>query len=305
MKKIKKVLLTLIIILMSITFTQDIVKADSGLESNYETSGSIAEFGIGSSSPGFSVIGELLKTHPGEKDYKTCHIIISIICILVLFIVTYVNIIKLISRRKRDKKKTLTILGISLIPTLLFSLFCLLTEQELGVYIFLLILYIIPVVIITKIIYKKNLKNKVKKIKEIDKDFAEEDFNKKSFEVYKEVQIAWMNFDLNKLKKLISDEMYDKYKVQLEKLKNDKQQNIMEEIEFKKNKITDIEVENNIEIVECEMKVTCIDYIIGEEQKVKKGKKNKKVQYSYRLLFNKELKNNKLILVNKKLLKQS
>ena len=79
----------------------------------------------------------------------------------------------------------------------------------------------------------------------------------------------------------------------------------MEEIEFKKNKITDIEVENNIEIVECEMKVTCIDYIIGEEQKVKKGKKNKKVQYLYRLLFNKELKTNKLILVNKKLLKQS
>ena len=113
-----------------------------------------------------------------------------------------------------------------------------------------------------------------------------------------------MNFELDSIKDIISEEIYNKYQTQLEKLKADKKKNIMEDIQYKSNKITDIKIENNIEIVECEMKVTCYDYIINNEEKVVKGKKDKKINYLYSLTFNKNLNDNKYILVGKRMLKQ-
>ena len=75
----------------------------------------------------------------------------------------------------------------------------------------------------------------------------------------------------------------------------------MTDIEYKNNKITDIRVEDNIEIIECEMEVICYDYIINDKYEVIKGKKDKKYNYIYKLIFNK-IKNN-YILVNKKISK--
>ena len=63
-------------------------------------------------------------------------------------------------------------------------------------------------------------------------------------------------------------------------------------------------IENNIETIECEMQVTCIDYIIDNEEKLIKGKKDKFCNYTYRLVFNKDLSNNKYTLIEKKMLKQ-
>ena len=45
--------------------------------------------------------------------------------------------------------------------------------------------------------------------------------------------------------------MYNEYTKKLEELQNNKQKNIMTDIEYKNNKITDIRVEDNIEIIEC------------------------------------------------------
>ena len=83
----------------------------------------------------------------------------------------------------------------------------------------------------------------------------------------------------------------------------------MSDFEFESNKITDVTVAENIEIV-CTMKVKCYDCIVDETGKVikgkkeetnKKGKKNKKYNYKYQLTYTKNLKDNKYVLVKKKM----
>lgn len=296
MRKLKRIF---VFILLSILTIPVIVNADSGFDSNYGSSTSTGEAIMSAGSSGLSFASKLISVGPNDKDYQVCHIILSIICIIVLYIVACIYIFKLDGTKKKDIKKVLALLGIGLIPTLLFSLFCFLTKLQLILYIFILLIIIIPYIIISKSILKKRLKNKILKLKDFDQD----KFNQEVFGIYKDIQIAWMNFDYKKLKELVSKEIYDKYEKQLEELKSKNQKNIMDNIEFKSNKITDISIDKDIEI-ECEMKVTCIDYIIDKEDKLIKGKKDKFCNYTYKLVFIKELSNNKYTLIEKKMLKQ-
>jgi len=95
--------------------------------------------------------------------------------------------------------------------------------------------------------------------------------------------------------------MFEQYIKQLEEIQKDKRKNIMSNIDFVSNEITNIKIENKIEVIECLMKVTCNDYIIDENEKVVKGKKEKLHTYKYKLVFNKDLKTNKYTLVKKKM----
>ena len=297
--KISKILTTIFLLIIPV-FTY----ADSGLDSKYESSGSIIDALLSAGSSLLSFIGELIKSNPGDKDYSDNHIILSVICIIVFYIVTNVYVFKLKKDIENSKKKVFSILGITLIPTLIFSLLCFLTKLQLILYIFILILYIFVFKTIINKIIKNKLKKKINIVKEIDKLFDEKEFNSIAFNIYKDVQIAWCNYKLYKIKDIISEEIYNKYKEQIDKLKLEKQKNIMDKIELKSNKIVDIKIENNIEIIECEMNINCIDYIIENEEKVIKGKKDKTQKYTYKLVFNKYLDTNKYVLVEKKMLKQ-
>lgn len=295
MKHLKQIF---ILILLSIISIPVIVNADSGFDSNYGSSTSTGEAIMSAGSSSLSFAGKLISVQPNDKDYQACHIILSIICIIILYIVACIYIFKLDRTKKKNIKKVLALLGIGLIPTLIFSLICFLTKLQLILYIFILLIIIIPYIIISKSILKKRLKNKILKLKDFDQD----KFNQEVFGIYKDIQIAWMNFDYKKLKELVSKEIYDKYEKQLEELKSKNQKNIMDNIEFKSNKITDVIINDNI--IECEMNITCIDYIIENDDKLIKGKKDKICNYTYRLVFTKDLKNNKYKLIEKKMLKQ-
>lgn len=301
MNKIKKLFLISLILIINVTYISFSVKADSGLDAKYDSGGSLIDTAISSGSSGISFVSKLLKANPNEEGYKSSHIVLSIICIIIFYIFTNIYVYKL---DKSKAKKIIVALGISLFPTLIFALFCLLTELPLILYIIILIFYIIIFNTITKRITKKRLQVKINNIKEIDREFNVDEFNNETFSIYKEIQLAWMNFELDKVKNLISEEMFNRYKEQLEKLKSNKEQNIIEKIEYKSNKIIDIKIENNIEMVECQLNVTCYDYIINGEEKVIKGKKNKKNNYLYKLIFNKNLDNGKYVLVKKQMIKQ-
>ena len=289
MNKLKKLLNSFIIILL--INTPMMVFADSGLDSNYKSSDSIVGALINTVLSLISPIVKLLSVKVTDKDYNTYQIIVIITCILIIFIVTLVYIFKL-----NKKKETLKKLGISIIPVFIFLLFSFITKLPLIIYFFILTLYIIIYIIVMKKLIKKRINNAKEEI-----NFNEEEFNKTAFNLYKEIQIAWCNFDLNKLKKLIDEKMYNEYTKKLEELQKHKQKNIMTDIEYKNNKIIDIRVEESIEIIECEMEVICYDYIINDNDEVIKGKKDKKYNYIYKLVFNK-IKNN-YILVNKKMSK--
>ena len=295
MKKLKKIFNSLV--LSGLLIVPNIALADSGLDSNYKSSGSI----IGGLINALFSLGEIIGAQPGSEDYEVSHVIIAVLCIITFLIVTAVYIFKL-GNKKKSKKEILIKLGISLIPTILFSLICFLTKLQLILYIIFLIVYVSILIISVKVVLKKQLVKEMNRLKELDKSFNEEEFSNEAFNIYKEVQLAWCNFELDKVKELISEEMYNKYIEKLEELKEKKQQNVMNEIEYKSNKITDVRVDNDIEIT-CEMEVDCYDYIIDDTESIVNGKKDKKINYKYALTFIKNTKNNKYVLVEKKLLK--
>ncbi len=114
-----------------------------------------------------------------------------------------------------------------------------------------------------------------------------EEFNKIVFNNYKEIQIAWMNFDLDTIKNLVSDEIYNMYSMQLDTLKVKGQKNMMENINYVDNYICNITIENDITTISTILSVTCYDYIVDNNNKVIRGSKNKELYYTYRLTFTK------------------
>lgn len=121
----------------------------------------------------------------------------------------------------------------------------------------------------------------------LDANLNLEEFKNIAFNIYKDVQIAWMNFDLDSIKNIISDEIYNMYSMQLDTLKIKHQQNIMDDIKLQNIDITNITYENNIETIETVIEVECYDYIIDNNKKVIRGSKNKKMLYTYKITFTK------------------
>ena len=300
MKKNGKVITGMFLSLMVFMSNILVVSADSGLDSNYKDSsivGVLVEVFMNSA----SFLLKLIATKPGDEDYFACHITTSIICILVFYIFTCVYIFKL-DRSKKSSKEVIKLLSIGLIPTVIFSLFCFFTSLQLILYMFILILYIIVFSIVIRRVVKNKIKKQLSEIKNIDKKFSEETFSNNAFDIYKDVQLAWSDFRLDDVKDIIGNKLFDKYVKKLNELKKNNQKNVMENIEYKSNKIVYINCSNNIEEIVCEMSVVCSDYII-ENDKVVKGEKDKKYSYTYRLYFSNDLKNDKCILEDKKLLK--
>lgn len=290
----KKIMNFIIMLLVCFTST---VYADSGLDASYDSNG--ASEIVGSLGSLASPVLKLFSNNPGDVDYKSSHIIVAVISIIIFYIFTCILVFKIFKNKKAIIK-----LGISLIPTILFSILCLFTKLYLFIYLFISIIYMIISLITGSIIVKKRLKKEIEEAKKIDKKFDIDKINEDTFKLYKDIQNAWMNFELDKVKDVMSKEIYDKYSEQLDKLKKENKKNIMDQIEFKSNKITSIKIDNNIEAIECNMNVTCIDYIVNNEDNLLKGKRDKKNNYTYKLVFNRNIKTNKYVLIEKKMKKQ-
>lgn len=123
-----------------------------------------------------------------------------------------------------------------------------------------------------KDIKKFNIKQKNKqeeKKKKIDSIIGTDHskYKKQLFEIYKNIQIAWMNFDYDTLRKYVTDEMFNMYSSQLETLKVKNQQNIMENMKLESFSIEDAREENGNIILITNMEVECNDYIIDTNTK--------------------------------------
>lgn len=290
MKKLKQLLNLIIITLIN---TPIMVLADSGLDSNYKESSSVVGSIISVIMQCFSPIVAVLTEKPGSKDYLGCHIAVGVVCLLILVIVILIYQFKI---DKKKETKAIIKIGISLIPTIIFGLICFLTKLYLFVYILILLIYIIPYIIICNTKIKEYFKEEVSKL-----NFKEEEFSKEAFDIYKDLQLAWCDFNLNKVKNIISDELYDNYSKKLDELKNNNKKNIMNDIELKSNKIKDIIVKDDIISITCDMEVECFDYIINDKDEVTDGKKDKKYNYKYKLVFSKNIKDKKYKLISKKI----
>lgn len=133
----------------------------------------------------------------------------------------------------------------------------------------------------------------VSKISEIDKEMNINEFKNKVFNIYRDLQTAWMNFDTNTIRKLTTDEIYNMYSSQLETLKLKKQKNIMTDITLDEVKVIDIKEQNNIITTSVYLRVKCYDYVIKETtNELVRGRDKDKIVIEYVLSFVKSAINN-------------
>ena len=168
-----------------------------------------------------------------------------------------------------------------------------------GSSIFAIIIITIIVIIVVSIICSKKenkstevesyQKLSVDEIHEYISDLNIQEFNNTVFNNYKQIQEAWTNFDLDTIRNLVSDEIYNMYSMQLDTLKIKSQKNIMSDITYIDNYITDINVDNNIETIETILKVSCYDYLVDDKDNVIRGNKNIKLHYTYKLTFTRKI----------------
>ena len=115
------------------------------------------------------------------------------------------------------------------------------------------------------------------------------------FDKYVDIQNGWMNFDYDNLRNLLTDELYNSYKMQLEALSLKKQKNIMADYKLLDIKIVNIKNENNIINVDAYLKISMYDYVIDFEEKVVRGQKDQKVEVTYLITFVKTIKDANVI----------
>ena len=176
------------------------------------------------------------------------------------------------------------------------------SDGDLGSLIYLIYLCIeypplgIAVLIILAIIYFSNKKKGNKVVEDalnsnlelLDINIFPEEkrLEIEAFNLYKQIQFAWMNFDEELLRKSTTDEMYNMYLMQLDTLKVKNQKNIMYDIKYLGSSIKQKYEENGQETITLNMQVSCYDFIINTKtNKVVRGSSSKLNTYSYELTF--------------------
>lgn len=106
-----------------------------------------------------------------------------------------------------------------------------------------------------------------------------------AYQIYYDVQMAWMNFDYKKLRTLVTDELYNMYQAQLRILKFKEQQNVMEDFNPVQKNVVSREKMNGIETIKVLLFVEFYDYIKDKDENVVSGYKTTKVNVSYLLTY--------------------
>lgn len=145
-----------------------------------------------------------------------------------------------------------------------------------------------------KQVIEKALNSKLELL-DINKYEEEKKLEIEAFNLYKQIQFAWMNFDEEMIRNCTTDEMYNMYLMQLDTLKVKNQKNIMYDIKYLSSSIKERYEENGQETIIMNMQVSCYDFIIDTKtNNVVRGNPNKNNIYYYELTFvrtkeNKEL----------------
>lgn len=122
-------------------------------------------------------------------------------------------------------------------------------------------------------------------------DFVEMEFLDKAYKIYKDVQIAWMNADMDAMKSLVTDAMYNMYSAQIQTLLLKQEKNIMKDFLFLSSYIDGMSIDEESVSLYVNMKLECFDYIVNKNGKTIRGNDNKKVRYNYLIVFTRSILN--------------
>lgn len=120
--------------------------------------------------------------------------------------------------------------------------------------------------------------------------FDKEKLKQDVYNIYKEIQIAWMNNTIEDVRNLLSDEMFNMYKSQLLTLSLKNQQNVMSDFNYIDGKIFEITSSNDQIVIKVILTVTCKDYLVNANtHEIIRGNNLCLNHYTYELTF---IKNN-------------
>lgn len=140
-----------------------------------------------------------------------------------------------------------------------------------------MIIIIIYIIIVTtnkkKEIPKNNaipVVNNPQAIEEIKKHIPDFDVNKflsTGYNIYLNIENAWMNFELDKVRDVMTDEMFNMYESQLTSMEMKGEQNIMKDFRLLNSAITNASLQNNMMQVTTRYVIEFYDYIINKDTK--------------------------------------
>ena len=135
----------------------------------------------------------------------------------------------------------------------------------------------------------------IEKIKQVLPNFDKKVFKQNVFSIYQKIQVAWMNFDYETLRKYTTDELYNLYHSQLVALQMKKQKNVMRNFSLTDFAIVGMEKVENTVALKVRMRIKCLDYIVDEKNKIIRGTDRQKMVYDYEMTFVKgmDIKKNK------------
>lgn len=140
--------------------------------------------------------------------------------------------------------------------------------------------------------------NNPQAINEIKKHLPGFDVNKflsNGFNIYMRIEEAWMNFKLENVRDIMTDEMFNMYESQLTSMEMKGEQNIMKDFKLLNSAITNTSIQNDMLQVTTRYVIEFYDYIIKKDTKqVVRGNSNKKMRMVYEMTFIEKLEKTKL-----------
>ena len=120
-----------------------------------------------------------------------------------------------------------------------------------------------------------------------DSLIKDKELNEEVFDLYKKLNIAWMNKDLEPVRHLLTDEMYNTYLMQIDELIEQGETNVMKDFDFVTGGIVSRRRYAGKDTVTMLFRVKCKDYVIDSNKRVLRGKKNLTCDYLYELRLEK------------------
>ncbi len=186
---------------------------------------------------------------------------------------------------------------------------------------FILLAFIFALIIIVFVFYQLNREKKQEKIKNslfknklpelseekihfIDNDLNVKEFCKYVYNQFIEIQKAISEFNEEKLKECMSDELYNISSMLLKNLKEKKQRNIMSDFINVNTYINNIEKEDNFEKVDLILVFICKSYTIDQDNNIVIGQDKKTYEMTYMISYIRNSDSDKWLMNSKKLINQ-
>ena len=275
MEKINKIKNYLLIIAITISSFIVKIKADSGFDSSFDSGGGGSDYS--SSSSDYSSSSS--SSSSGEGSPEMAFAFIS------FFILTF--ILALMNKAKSSVR-------------LLFGVIYFLFQLGIGITLFgfaflfydFSLMFILGWVIIILIIGNKGNK----RINNNTYYFNENEFSKyntkelqeKLYGIYKDIQVAWSKNNIEPVRNVLTDELFNTYQFQIDSMITTNQRNEMSDFNFVNMSIKSMSVVNNKEELKVYMEVTCKDYMVQMKdgnEKVVRGNSSVINDYLYEMTF--------------------